>query len=92
MLVQWPCAVRPWALPGLVAVDRDPQWKQAQGRRPPTPAPLVRLLWARLLRWLPERPCLLVGDTGYGPSETARVCGKPHTHLTSVSTCSGDAA
>jgi hypothetical protein len=91
-LVKFPFAIRPWALPVLVALYRNPEWHQTHGTRHKTPAHLARLLLARAGRWFPERQFIFVGETGYGTSETARFCGKPPTHLTLVSTCYGDAA
>jgi hypothetical protein len=64
VLVTCPCALRPWALPVVVALDRDPAWDQAHGTRHTTPAPLARLLLARVVRWFPERRFIVVGDTG----------------------------
>jgi DDE superfamily endonuclease len=72
VLVKFPFAIRPWALPVLVALYRDPEWDQAHGTRHKTPAHLARLLLARVVRWFPERHFIFVGDTGYGTSETAR--------------------
>jgi hypothetical protein len=72
--------------------SRPPEWDRVHGRRPKTPAHLARLWLARLIRWCPHRPCMLMGDTGYGPSETARVCHQHRQHLTGVRTCSGAAA
>lgn len=92
VLVKLPFAMRPWALPVLVALYRDPEWDQAHGTCHKTPAHLVRLLLARVVRWFPERQFIFVGDTGYGTRETARFCGKHHTHLTLVSKFHGDAA
>jgi DDE superfamily endonuclease len=51
-----------------------------------------RLLLARLIRWFPDRHVIVVGDSGYGPSETARLCQKHRQHLTLVSQFDGDAA
>jgi hypothetical protein len=92
VLVKFPFAVRPWALPVLVALYRAPEWAQAHGTRHKTPAHLARLLLARVVRWFPERQFIFVGDTGYGTSETARFCHKHRRHLTLVSKFSGDAA
>jgi hypothetical protein len=92
VLVTFPCAVRPWARPVLVALYRDPAGDQAQGTRHTTPAHRARLLLARVGRWFPERQFIVGGDTGYGPSETARLCRTHGRHLTLVSTCDGDAA
>jgi hypothetical protein len=85
VLVKLPFAVRPWALPVLVALYRSPAWAQAHGPRHTTPAHLARLLLARLVRWCPARPLIVVGDTGYGTRETARLCRKHRRHLTVVS-------
>jgi DDE superfamily endonuclease len=91
-LVKVPFAVRPWALPVLVALYRSPEWARAHGRRHKTPAHLVRLLLARLVRWFPARQFICVGDTGYGTSETARLCRTHRRHLTLVSKFYRDAA
>ena len=91
-LVQWPGAVRPWALPVWVAWYRSPEWAPAHGTRHQTPAHLTRRLLARLIRWLPARRCIVGGETGYGTSETARFCGKPCRPLPLVSPLSRDAA
>jgi hypothetical protein len=53
---------------------------------------MVRLLLARLMRWFPERHFIFVGDTGYGPSETARFCHTHRRHLPLGSKFYGDAA
>jgi DDE superfamily endonuclease len=53
---------------------------------------MARLLLARLMRWFPERHFIVVGDSGYGTSETARFCQQHHRHLTLVSKFYGDAA
>jgi hypothetical protein len=92
VLVKFPFAIRPWALPVLVALYRDPEWDQAHGTRHKTPAHLARLLLARLVRWFPERHFIVVGDAGYGTSETARFCSRYGRHLTLVSKFYGDAA
>jgi DDE superfamily endonuclease len=92
VLVKLPFATRPWALPVLVALYRPPEWDQVHGKRHKTPAHMARLLLARLMRWFPERHFILVGDSGYGTSETARFCQQHHRHLTLVSKFYGDAA
>jgi DDE superfamily endonuclease len=92
VLIKLPFAVRPWALPVLVALYRDPEWDQAHGMRHKTPAHIARLLLARLVRWFPARHFIFVGDRGYGTSETARFCSKHRQHLTLVSKFYGDAA
>ena len=92
VLVKFPFATRPWALPVLAALSRPPEWDRVHGTRHKTPAHLARLLLARLIRWFPERHFIFVGDTGYGTSETARFCQRHRRHLTVVSKFSGEAA
>ena len=92
VLVKFPFAIRPWALPVLVALYRDPEWDQAHGTRHKTPAHFARLLLARVIRWFPERQFIVMGDTGYGTSESARFCSKHAGHLTLVSKFYRDAA
>lgn len=92
VLVKFPCALRPWALPVLVALYRDPEWDQTHGTRHQTPAHLARLLLARVIRGFPARPFIFVGDTGDGTSETARFCSQYGRQLTLVSKFYGDAA
>jgi DDE superfamily endonuclease len=62
------------------------------GQRHKTPAHIARLLLACLVRWFPARHCILVGDSGDGTSETARLCSTHRQHLTLVRTCYGDVA
>ncbi len=92
VLVKLPFAIRPWALPVLVALYRSPECARVHGTRHKTPAHLARLLLARLMRWFPARQFIFVGDTGYGTSETARFCRKHRRHLTLVSKFYRDAA
>jgi hypothetical protein len=92
MLVKWPFTTRPWALPILGALYRPPEWDRLHGRRHKTPAHLARLLLARLIRWFPQHHFIVVGDSGYGTSETARFCSKHRRSLTLVSKFYGAAA
>jgi hypothetical protein len=55
-------------------------------------AHLARLRLARLRRWFPNRHFIVVGDTGYGTSETARLCQQHRRQLTVVSKFYGDAS
>ena len=92
VLVTWPFATRPWALPVLAALYRPPEWNQLHGMRHKTPAHMPRLLLARLMRWFPHRHFIFVGDSGYGARETARFCRQCGRHLPLVSKFYGDAA
>src|SRR4051794_40048296 len=55
ILVQFPFARRPWALPVLVTLYRSKEDNQKRGRPHKTPAQLLRLLLRILLRWFPDR-------------------------------------
>jgi hypothetical protein len=85
LLVQFPFAHRPWALPVLVALYRSEQWNTKHGRRHKTPALLLRQLTAVLLHWFPQRQFRLAGDGSYGTHELARFAHRHRRHLTLVS-------
>src|SRR4051812_17120804 len=74
VLVHFPFAKRPWALPVLADLYRSEDDNRRQGRRHRTPAQLLCRLVAVLLRWFPARRFVLVGDTGFGTHEVARFC------------------
>jgi hypothetical protein len=85
LLVRFPWATRPWALPLLVVLYRSPK-DNAQRKRPhQTPAELVQLQLRLLLRWLPERSFLFAGDQGYGSHDLAFFAAQQGGRLTLVS-------
>lgn len=54
VLVRFPFAARPWALPVLVALYRSPEWNKKHCRQHKTPAELMRQLLAVIsppIRW-----------------------------------------
>jgi DDE superfamily endonuclease len=84
LLVRFPFARRPWALPVLVALYRPPAESQKSGRRHKTPAQLLRQLACVLLRWFPRREFLLAGDQNFGTHELARLARRQRRfHLVS---------
>jgi DDE superfamily endonuclease len=85
ILVRFPFAKRPWALPVLVALYRSPEWDRQHGRRHKTPARLLRQLVALLLRWFPHRHFTLAADGNYGSHEMARFAHRHRRQLTLVS-------
>jgi hypothetical protein len=85
LLVHFPFAQRPWALPVLVALYRSPQHDKARGRRHKTPAQLMHLLLRVLLRWFPDRQFVFAGDCGYGSHEMACLARASQGHLSLVS-------
>lgn len=72
VLVRFPWATRPWALPVLVALYRSEEQDRREGRRHRTPAQLMRRLLDAMLRGFPDRHFLFVGDSGFGTHELAR--------------------
>jgi hypothetical protein len=85
ILVRFPFANRPWALPVLVALYRSPQDNQRRGRRHRAPAQLPQVLLRLLLRWFPGRQFLLAGDQNYGSHEMARLAPRAQGRLHLVS-------
>jgi DDE superfamily endonuclease len=91
VLVRFPLANRPWALPVLVDLYRSPADDKARGRPHRTPAQLMcRLLRLMLIR-CPGRRFTFVGDGGYGTHEVARFCHRHRARLTLVSKLHPDA-
>jgi hypothetical protein len=91
VLVRFPFATRPWALPVLVALYRSEEPNRQRKRPPRTPAPLRCRLLRLLLLWLPDRPFVFVGDAGYGTHEVARFAHRHRARLTLVSKFHPDA-
>jgi DDE superfamily endonuclease len=91
ILVHFPFATRPWALPVLIALYRSPQWDREHARRHKTPARLLRQLTLLLLRRFPHRRFTLAGDGGYGSHEMACFAHRHRRRLTLVSRFCPDA-
>jgi hypothetical protein len=91
VLVRFPCATRPWALPVLVDLYRSEADDHQRGRPHRTPAQLMCRLLRLLLRWFPERRFVFVGDAGYGTHEVARFCHSHRPRLTLISKLHPDA-
>jgi hypothetical protein len=91
VLVRFPLATRPWALPVLIDLYRSEQDDRRRRRPHRTPAQLMcRLLRLLLLRF-PGRRFVFVGDGGYGTHEVARFCHRHRGRLTLVSKLHPDA-
>jgi hypothetical protein len=85
VLVRFPFATRPWALPVLVALYQSEEADRGCGHRHLTPAQhLIRLL-ALMLRWFPDRRFVFVGDSAYGTHEVARFVDRRRSRLALVS-------
>jgi hypothetical protein len=85
VLVRFPFAQRPWALPVLVALYRSEQDNRKRGRPHKTPAQLMRGLVRLLLRWFPDRSFRFAGDAGYGSHDMADFAGRTQGRLHLVS-------
>jgi hypothetical protein len=91
VLVSFPFAVRPWALPVLVAFYRAPEDNRRRGRKHRTPAQLLQLLLRVLLRWFPDRDFALAADGNYGSHALARFAQQQGGRLRLVSKFHPDA-
>lgn len=85
ILVQFPFATRPWALPVLVALYHSEAWNQEHGRRHKTPCELVRQLLAVLLRWFPERRFRFTADGNFATHELTTFAHRHRQRLAMVS-------
>lgn len=84
ILVRFPFASRPWALPIMAALSPTEAWNQAHGRRHRTPAHRMRQMLCVLLRWFPEREFTFTGDGGFSPHASAAQAQRPRRKLTFV--------
>ncbi|HWG42126.1 MAG TPA: transposase [Gemmataceae bacterium] len=73
VLVRFPFATRPWALPLLVDLYRTVEQDRQRKRPHRTPAQLMCRLLRLMLLWFPQRTFVFVGDAGYGSHEVARL-------------------
>jgi hypothetical protein len=85
VLVRFPFATRPWALPVLVSLYVSAEENTRQRRRHKTPAHLLRQQVGALLRWFPDRQFLLTADGNYASHELARWAARFRGRLTFVS-------
>lgn len=91
VLVPFPFATRPWALPVLVDLYRSEADNRKRHRPHRTPARLMcRLLRVLLIRF-PGRAFVFAGDSGYGTHDAARFCHRHRGRLTLVSKLHPDA-
>jgi hypothetical protein len=91
VLVRFPFATRPWALPVLIALYRSEEDNRRLGRRHKTPVRLLRQLLAVLARWFPDRQFRCVADGNYATHELARFSARHPRRLTLISRFYADA-
>lgn len=85
VLIRFPWANRPWALPVLVDLYRSEQDDRQRGRHHRTPAQVMTTLLRVMLLWFPERRFVFVGDSGFGTHEMARFALRHRARLGLVS-------
>ena len=91
VLVKFPFATRPWALPVLIDLYRPEEDNQKRNRPHRTPAQLMCRLLRVLLMRFSDRTFVYAGDAGYGTHEVARFCHRHRDRLTLVSKLHPDA-
>lgn len=87
VLVRFPFACRPWALPVFIALSppKDKK-KEVPGKRPrKTPSQQMRQMLKVMMRWFPHRTFVFAGDGGYGTHELARTAAQRAKRLKLVS-------
>jgi hypothetical protein len=85
VLVRFPFANRPWALPVLIALDRSEGGDRGERHRHRTPAQHMIRLLTLMLHWFSDRRFVFVGDSAYGTHEVARFCHRHRDRLCLVS-------
>jgi len=91
ILVKFPFALRPWALPVLIALYRSREWNHQHRKRHRTPPVLARQLVNVLRHWFPQRAFLLTGDGGFATHELASFAQRHPSQVTLVSRFHPDA-
>src|SRR5437764_9629982 len=85
VLVRFPFATRPWALPLLVALYRPEDQDRRGQRRHKTPPQLLRPMLRVLVRWFPGRTFVGTADGNDASHELAELAARYPTRLTYVS-------
>ena len=69
-----PWAGRYWALPFLTVLAPSERYYRQRGRRHKKLTDWARQMILQLRRWLPQRPLVLVGDSGYAVLDLLHCC------------------
>jgi hypothetical protein len=85
VLVKFPFATRPWALPVLVDLYRSEEDDRKRNRPHRTPARIMCVLVRVLLIRFPNRTFVFAGDAGYGTHEVGRFFDRHRDRLALVS-------
>src|SRR5579864_4154566 len=82
---------RPWALPILCGLCLSEKVAQTVARRPKTPSQLTRQLLKRLMRWMPQRKFILIGDFQVVTHQTAEFARRHADRVTAIGRLREDA-
>ena len=82
---------RPWALPVLCGLCISPKVAQQIGTRSKTPSEVARQLLIVLMRWLPDRRFILLGDFQVITHKTAQFADRHRQRVTVIGRLRGDA-
>ncbi len=91
VLIKFPFATRPWALPVLIDLYRSVEDDRKRNRPHRTPAQIMCVLVRVLLIRFPNRTFVFAGDSGYGTHEVTRFGQRHRDRLTLVSKLHPDA-
>ena len=87
-----PWAGRYWALPFLTVLAPSERYYRQRGRRHKKLTDWARQMILQLRRWLPHRPLVLVGDSGYAVLDLLHCCQSLAQPLTLIARLRLDAA
>ena len=93
VLVRLPGCDRPWALPVLCGMCISPKLSARIGgrRKPKTASQLARQMLVRMMRWLPDRKFVLIGDYKVVTHQTVAFAQRHADRVTVVGRLRGDA-
>jgi hypothetical protein len=91
VLARLPAIARCWALPLLCGLCLSSKVAKQVKARPKTPAQLTRQLLMRLMRWLPTRSFILIGDYQVATHELCHFATRHPRRLTVIGRLRGDA-
>ena len=91
-LGQVPWAGRYWALPFLTVLAPSERYHRQRGRRHKKLTDWARQMILQLRRWLPHRPLVLVGDSGYAVLDLLHCCQSLAQPVTLIARLRLDAA
>ena len=87
-----PWAGRRWALPFLTVLAPSERYYRQRGRRHKKLTGWARQMVLQLRRWLPSRPLVLVGDSGYAVLDLLHFCQSLREPVTLIARLRLDAA